>query len=236
MLYTSSSSLSPTKTSSRPFTAQVSSRPKPKMRVQLMDETHSDRAAADAFIHDGFKKAYSADIHVSMPWVIALEKSGFKAALGMRSARHTLFIEQYLSLPIEKALVSFGQEQCRAKIAEIGHLYSNSSNFTLSLLVVTSLLLHKQRYTSMVFTATEQLADLLTKFGLHPSFIAHADPAKLLLSGLYWGSYYDTRPKVMVLKLTDVVSLIASNKLFKAMAEQLAPQIESLVSNAKAAA
>lgn len=236
MLHTSSSSLSPTNTSSRPFTAQVTSKPAPKMRVQLMHETHPDRTAADAFIRDGFKKAYSADIHVSMPVVIALEKSGFKAALGMRSAKHTLFIEQYLSLPIEKALVALGQEPCRAKIAEIGHLYSNSSNFTLSLLIVTSLLLYKQCYTTMVFTATEQLADLLTKFGLHPSFIAQADPAKLLLSGQYWGSYYDTQPKVMVLKLSDVVSLIASNKLFKVMAEQLALQIESLVSNAKAAA
>ncbi|WP_371195083.1 thermostable hemolysin [Glaciecola sp. SC05] len=210
--------------------------PATSMRVQVLRENHPDRKTANTFIQAGFKKSYGADVTVSMPIVIGLEKAGFKAALGMRSASDRLFIEQYLAIPIEQALGAQGYLSKRQHIAEIGHLYSNSSNFTLSLLIVTALLLHKQGFTAMVFTATAQLSNLFAKFGLTPRFIADADPSKLVISDQYWGTYYETQPKVMSLQLQDVKDLIAANRLFRVMSEQLMPQIDALVSNAKVAA
>jgi hypothetical protein len=202
------------------------------LRVELIRQQDPLRHTAERFIKAGFAKAYSADIDVSMPTIIALQKAQFKAALGVRSAQQALFVEQYLSLPIEHALARLGITAKRNEIAEIGHLYSNTSSFTLSLLIVTALVLRKQQYKSMVFTATSQLASLFHKFGLKPTFLAEADPTKLSASPQNWGTYYATAPKVMVLQLDEVEALIQSDRLFKRMADSLQAQIEMMSTHA----
>jgi hypothetical protein len=202
------------------------------MRVELISQQHPLRYTAESFIKAGFAKAYAADIDVSMPTIIALQKAQFKAALGVRSAQQALFVEQYLSRPIEKELALASIMAKRNEIVEIGHLYSNTSSFTLSLLIVTALVLRKQGYQSMVFTATSQLANLFQKFGLKPTFLAEADPAKLSASKQNWGTYYATSPKVMVLQLDEVESLIQSDRLFKRMADSLQAQIEVMSTQA----
>jgi hypothetical protein len=82
----------------------------------------------------------------------------------------------------------------------------------------------------MVFTATEQLANLFDRFGLSANVIAQASAAKLSKSFQNWGTYYNTQPKVMSLNLADVNALISANRLFKVMAEQLLPQITQQIS------
>jgi hypothetical protein len=198
------------------------------LSVLLIGENHPHRASAQAFIKDGFTKAYGADISVSMPNIIAIQKAHLKAALGVRSAESRLFVEQYLPKDIDAMLADIKIDAKRTEIAEIGHLYANASQFMLSLLIATALILHQQGSKYMVFTATSQLSALFEKFELAPQFLANADPKKLLLSHQHWGTYYDTSPRVMVLCLDDVKQLIQSRALFNNMALALAPQIDEI--------
>ncbi len=69
--------------------------------LDFFQKGDEDRLAAKQFINDGFTSAYSADIDITMPYVLAINNGKFKATLGIRAATESIFIEQCLLQPIE---------------------------------------------------------------------------------------------------------------------------------------
>ncbi|MGQ8364565.1 thermostable hemolysin [Glaciecola sp. 1036] len=198
--------------------------------LHLANEIGRDRV--EDFIKQGFKKAYGAEVNVSMPWLLSISKGDLKAALGIRPATSTLFIEQYIDVPIEQAISVLAPDVNRHQIAEIGHLYSNSNRFTIPLFMVTAISLLCNNYEYMVFSATEHVLSLITRAGINCSQIAKADVSKLTPPVDNWGSYYDTNPVVVAVSLYDVVQAISNDKglasVFADLDEKIARTTEKL--------
>ncbi len=180
------------------------------------DRQHPARRQVETFIANGFATHYNAHICSFMPVLIALEVNGVKAAVGARCAfeshaTHPLFIEQYLTVPVEKALLEVGITVSRQEIAEVGNLFSSASRYTLPLLLSLFILLKNSGTEYLVFSATAKLQKMLDAAALPLVTLADADKAKLMSKGDNWGSYYETTPKVMSLSLRDVTRHVTAN-------------------------
>lgn len=210
---------------------------KSTLDMDVISLEDNNRIDVENFIKKGFSKTYNADITITMPWLLTVKDAKYKAALGIRSATSTLFIEQYIDEPIEKAIAkSLSQTNknaviSRREIAEIGHLYSNGKRFTLPLLLVTAVSLFCNDYKHMVFSGTEHVLNLIEKMGVNCSFIAEAKEEKLNISLDNWGTYYSTQPQVVCISLIDVMKLINNHPLYTSMFEILNEKIVRTTSN-----
>ena len=214
---------------------------KPKGRVtdsfamEVFTTNCEGRKSAEQFIKQGFNKAYNANISITMPQILTVKNGNFKAALGIRSAKSPLFIEQYLSSPIEQNIPRSTQEINRNDIVEIGSLYSNATRFTLPLFLVTAVSLFYQNYKYLTFAGTSHVLNILSKAGVNFSTIGDAKESALSPSDDDWGSYYDTNPKVVVVALSSVISAIDKQEkyqqLFKSLEEKIASVCKQLGAN-----
>lgn len=184
------------------------------------------RKSAEHFIKQGFSKAYGANISITMPEILTVRNGNFKAALGIRSAKYSLFIEQYLNTAIEKTHVLLEENITRDEIVEIGSLYSNATRFTLPLFLVTAVSLFYLNYKYLTFAGTSHVLDIISKAGVDYSVLGDAKESALAPSNDNWGSYYQTQPKVVVVALTSVIRAIDQQvkyqTLFKSLEEKIA--------------
>jgi hypothetical protein len=201
--------------------------------LDVYQKSDDGRLAAEQFIKEGFASSYGADIDISMPCVLAINNGKFKAALGIRAATENLFIEQYLSQPIEHYVSQQQTTVAREHIAEIGHLYSNSNKFTIPLFLTTAVSLFCNGYEHMVFAGTDHVVKLISKAGIECHHLAPADKHKLLGPSQKWGSYYETNPQVVFVSLACVMDVVNKSPHFKQMFEQLAPKIALTTSKLK---
>jgi len=201
--------------------------------LDVYQKSDAGRLAAEQFIKAGFVSTYGADIDISMPYVLAINNGKFKAALGIRAATDNLFIEQYLTQPIEHYVSQKYATVPRELIAEIGHLYSNSNKFTIPLFLTTAVSLFCNGYEHMAFAGTDHVVKLISKAGIECHHIAPADKNKLLGSSQKWGSYYETNPQVVFVSLASVMKVVDKSPHFKAMFEQLASKIALTTSKLK---
>ena len=149
--------------------------------MDVFSHDSTERAAVEAFIKKGFFTAYQAKVNISAPWLLAIKKGTFKAALGIRSAStETLFIEQYLSSPIECVLNEYQSQAARNEIAEICHLFSSSKKLTLPLLMTAAVSLYCRHYKYMVFAGTEHVLNLIKRTGVVMTHLAPAKQDKLI--------------------------------------------------------
>ncbi|MBU3022026.1 thermostable hemolysin [Aestuariibacter sp. A3R04] len=184
-------------------------------RLLIAGEEHSKRKQIETFIANGFCTHYNATISQFMPLIFALEQNGIKAAVGVRygihrEKEHPLFVEQYLTMPIENTLVQHGINTNRADIVEVGNLLSCSARYTIPLLLSLLICLKKLNVQYLIFTATSQLAQLLRGAGITLRSLGKADPARLTEHRETWGTYYDTAPEVMALSLDTTSRCIQS--------------------------
>ena len=200
------------------------------LTINAISCNSAQRAITEAFVKKGYYLAYQANISVTTPYLLSLQKGKLKSALGVRSAKESLFTEQYIDISIEKKLAVMGLQVEREKIAEIAHLYSNAKVFTLPLLLVTALALNFKNYETMVFTGTQHVIQMIEKIGIKVHTIAKACPSKLAQSQDNWGSYYDTNPQVAFIRLSNVVQIIEASPKLSTMFNELTPQIVNVVS------
>ncbi len=200
-----------------------------QLQIQATGAVSSDRKGIEQFIKTGFKKCYNANINVTTPYLISLKKGSFKSALGLRSAKSALFIEQYLNNSIEDTLAEKGEAVVRKQIAEIAHLYSNSRTFTLPLLLVTATSLKLKGFELMAFTGTAHVIRLIQKTGIKVHELAAAEATKLAPSSDSWGSYYTSQPVVAYINLNNVLSIIDATPKLSQMFTTLTAQIANVV-------
>ncbi|OUR60704.1 hypothetical protein A9Q74_12075 [Colwellia sp. 39_35_sub15_T18] len=193
--------------------------------IQLAPVGSKHRNEIEAFIKQGFAKAYGAKISITTPHLLALSNGNYKAALGIRSGHDELFVEQYLSGVIEQQAVFVDNKVKRQEIVEFSHLFSNAKRFTIPLFMVTAVSLFCLNYKYLVFSGTEKVLKLLDKAGVQNTFIGNADHHKIQASTDDWGSYYSTNPQIMAVSLLEVMSLIAKHPLYTKMFQSLDSQI-----------
>mgnify|MGYP002737333918 CR=1 FL=1 len=172
----------------------------PPITATRVDPDSPRRAGTEAFIRRIFARRYGADIADFAPNLWLLEQ-GHRAiaAAGWRPAGEgPLFLERYLDVPIEQALVRPAwQSVCREDIVEVGHLAAEKAGGSLRMIVTMSEALHRMGYAWVVFTATRELVGIFHRLGLPLLAIAQADPSRLGDAAKNWGSYYATHPIIV---------------------------------------
>lgn len=166
------------------------------------------------FIKGGFLKKFGAEIGIRMPHLISIKSEQGQAALGIRRATEKLFVEHYLTMPIERYAQQHLGKGERSSIVEIGHLYSAHRALTLPLFMSLARCLIFAKQDVLVFCATDKVISLLSNLGIRLVKLGKADQAKLPASSDNWGSYYETNPQVVMADLTQIAYLINHNKSY----------------------
>jgi len=196
--------------------------------IQLASIGSNNRNEIETFIKQGFVKAYGAHVSITTPHLLALSDGNYKAAIGIRSGHDKLFLEQYLSKAIEQQTIFIENKIQRHDIVELSHLFSNAKRFTIPLFMVTAVSLFFLNYKYLVFSGTEKVIKLITKSGVNTTYIGDAQQHKIKDSTDDWGSYYHTNPKIIVVSLLEVMSLITKHPLYTKMFQSLDGQIAKI--------
>ncbi|MDP5213853.1 thermostable hemolysin [Pseudoalteromonas tunicata] len=187
------------------------------------------RTAIEKFIEGGFFDAYGAKLESFLPLLLHFDAGNNKgAALGLGKASKALFIEQYLTQPIELAL---GNDEVvsRSHIAELGNLFSLSHHATVPLFMVVSVALYQAKFRYLCFSGTEKVRAILTKYTVPFLVLGDAKSDALGEKAALWGSYYQHKPQVCVLDLQKVVQLIEVNSFHYKMMQKYTDEIAQLL-------
>lgn len=195
--------------------AAISFHPSPGFDFKILDQASPKRQSTEQLIQRGFAARYQAMVEVTMPYLICLTKHNNVAALGFRSGKQTLFLEQYLSVPVEQVAHFQHREVLRENIAEIGHLYSNCSKFTVPLFLLTALTLKELGFQHLVFAGNERVIQLVNTVGVSMVHLANASEEQLQTTDNHWGSYYNTNPRVVTVSLEETRKVIFHNPIFE---------------------
>jgi Thermostable hemolysin len=169
----------------------------------LGDNLESERVEVMQFIRNCFAHAHAARIEHFMPRLLSLRdrQGALIAAFGLRSAGGApLFLEHYLDTPIEQQISArFGQSVPREAIVEVGNLSAVHAGATRWLMVAVTLLLQREGFRWITFTATSVVRNGLHRLGLRPHVLAPAELQRLPeRERAQWGNYYQQSPTVMV--------------------------------------
>lgn len=189
------------------------------------------RPELEKFIKKGFAKAYGADIHHFMPTLLAIKGQHYQAALGLRSGRESLFVQQYLDDNVMDCLAAKGIATQPEQIAEIGNLFALSRRYAMPLFMASTLGLFLNHYSHLLFCGTNHLIALLQREGVKLTYLADADPSRLAPSNDDWGSYYETEPKIMVLDLKDAMTPMLERDLLPGLFASFCADIQTLTTN-----
>ncbi len=174
----------------------------------LVEQHGAERAQAEFFIRDVFASAYAARLGTLMPTLLAQRHAGggIAAACGLRrAAREPLFLERYLDAPADAAIgARCGTAVPRESIVEVGNLAIvppfTAREFIASL--TRHLLSGEAEWT--VFTAVATLRNAFARLGVPFLRLGvarlEALPAEERIA---WGTYYDTRPEVLAVRVRD---------------------------------
>lgn len=176
-----------------------------EITAHLVTSEDTCRQEVENFIAAVFYQTYDATINAFMPELIALrDQNGvLMAAFGIRqAAKETLFLEQYIDMPIEKLLSDkLGKNITRDEITCIGNLaVSNPRNAGV-------LIAHVIKYSLdigiewCVATAHHSLQNGLIKGGRDVYPLCVADKARLpIAEQALWGRYYDKQPEIVAIR------------------------------------
>jgi hypothetical protein len=168
------------------------------------------------FIRRRFLHAYGAEPSLRIPALLALTtaQDSLLAAVGVRNAAlEKLFLEDYLSVPVELVMPVAGVE--RHRIAEIAHLAGVEAGVSRFLFASLSVWLDGAGYDWVVCTGTDQLRNSFHRLGIATEVLASADPSRLPDGGAGWGCYYDHHPVVMAIRVADGMSALRNAGLLR---------------------
>lgn len=192
---------------------KLSAAKSPALEAVHASPTSCDRARIEAFIRQRFFDKYQAQIPSIAPNLLWLHRGGQTvAATGWRSADHeALFLESYLSQPIEQALARLsGRPVQRQRIVEVGHLVAAKPGGSVHVICTLARHLDPLGYEWVVFTATRELLGIFARLGLPLMALAAADPARLGDAAQAWGCYYDTQPVVVAGRIRQALERLGS--------------------------
>lgn len=162
---------------------------------------YQQRRELESFIHSVYALTYQANVRHYLPSLLGIrdECGMIQAALGLRNAGvEKLFLEQYLSLPVENLLAVFnGSAVSRQRIVELGNLAARQAGAARRFILGLVTHLYEAGYEWVVFTATPGVVNSFVRLGLVLQPIAQANKSCLSSEAQAdWGSYYDCQPMV----------------------------------------
>jgi hypothetical protein len=176
---------------------------------ELFEHVGADRALAEQFISRRFCESFGARVEAFMPRLFGMyDRDGrLRGALGLRSARHRLFVEHYLDQPIERAIARRTAHAVdRASIVEVGHLSGTFPGAMRTLIWLLTERLHREGFEWVAFAGTMGLRNAFRRNGLFPIDMQPATAAKLPPEArAAWGSYYEHSPHVFVGRIQEGV-------------------------------
>ncbi|MEO7939328.1 MAG: thermostable hemolysin [Burkholderiaceae bacterium] len=186
-------------------------------RFELREADAADSGTLQRFIQRSFSTTHGANIEHFMPRLMGLHErgGGLVAAFGMRAAcLGPLFLESYLDTPIEIELATrFGRIVPREDIIEVGNLSANHPGATRWLILAVNLLLHREGYRWIAFTATHMVRNALLKLDLRPLPLRAAALDRLPAEEhAHWGNYYAQSPMVMTGELVHGYRSLLANR------------------------
>lgn len=175
------------------------------------ERDHSERPGVEHFINRAFSLRHGATIRSFMPTLLSLEGRDRRicGVVGLRSAAsESLFLERYLSAPIERVLgARAGVEIDRARIVEVGNLASVRCRAAFHLAAMLPRVLLERGHRWVVFTATHAVRGMLAQFDAPVIELGCASVERAAGSGDDWGRYYDNDPRVLAGFLPDGLAL-----------------------------
>jgi len=174
--------------------------------VDILTPKHADWRATTGTIAMVYRKAYGARLTRFMPRLLRVvgDQGATRAVIGMRSAaEERLFLETYLDVPIEQAILDkTGESYERGVIVEIGNLAESRPGDARLGIIAGTMYLHTLGYRWVVCTAVPQLLNAFKRLGIESIDLVAADPARIPEEQRsQWGSYYDERPIVCVVDI-----------------------------------
>lgn len=177
------------------------------------------RAGVEQYIAQKFAQAYGASVTEFMPVLLSLNCGHrLSAAVGLRAAQQTgLFLEQYLDCPIEQLIGQACERPVsRAGVVEIGNLVATYRGASQLLFILLSLILAQAGFQWVAFTATAQVQKNIGRLGIRTHYLADADPRQLSPEKRQaWGSYYDSRPRVIVAEMAGNMESLQQQRLIQ---------------------
>ena len=162
---------------------------------------HPRRQQAEAFVRKRFLESHGAHIATFMPTLLLLSDAAGNptAVAGVRRAtEEPLFLERYLSTPIEQAIWSRARMTARRRhIVEIGNFAALDSHCARTIMSHLPAYLLDRSATWIVFTATASIRRLLSALGGRCVEVGSADAARAGGGADDWGRYYANDPRVM---------------------------------------
>jgi len=209
------------------------------LSIGLDSVESGERQELEACIAAKFEQQYRAQINHFLPYLLSLSESDdLGAVVGMRlAAESELFLERYIESRVEQAI---SRVVCspidRAQIVEIGNLASVVPGTAPILFAVLATVLNKAGFRWVVCTATPQVRSMLDKMEFPWQAICSADPAVLGDQAGDWGSYYATRPQVIVGDIRHAIESAASSRAISALISNLAQPIRETAARLREAA
>ena len=172
--------------------------------LRVHNEDSQGRQQVEAFIANVYAQRFAARVTSFAPTLVSLcDERGIVSAAGYRIATEPLYLERYLSAPIEVMLAErAGARPARESIVEIGHLAVRRPNEGRRLFPLLARHLAERRLRWGVSTLTVELRHLLTRMGIHSFALGPADPVCLGAAASDWGDYYLHRPVVVAGQLS----------------------------------
>jgi hypothetical protein len=171
------------------------------LEIVRCNEGHPRRAQAEAFVHQRFLKTHDARVRTFMPTLLLLADSAGEllGVAGLRSAsEHVLFLERYLSRPIEAAIAGCtGSRVRRESVVEIGNFACRSPQAATAFVKLLPRHLLSLDHVWIAFTATASLRRILRHLGARCADLGPADGACVRGGADDWGRYYASEPRVM---------------------------------------
>lgn len=182
-----------------------------KHELIVCDRQDDRRQELEDFVRAAFAKKHGARVCSFLPSMFATRNEAGRlcGVAGFRSAGdESLFLERYLSEPVEQAIqTASGRQVSREQIVEVGNLAGVSCRAAVRLVLQLPQLLLSRGQQWIVFTATDAMRQLLAGYGAPLIELAPAVASRVTGLGDEWGRYYQTDPRVMVGYLPDGISL-----------------------------
>lgn len=189
-----------------------------------------ERQAVQNYIRSKYFKIHHASLsHFSSQLFIGKCKQNIKVAIGVEHLSRTqAFLEQYLHEPIEKILSErLSTQVLRENVVEIGHLASENAEFAKMMVAFLVFHLNQKKIDWAVCTGTLAVRYVLQQMGIGFQVLEKADPAVLGNAQQQWGNYYQQKPMVLVIDVTEALKTTQSKYSFT---DQYIAQYGALIS------
>ncbi|MYN13144.1 thermostable hemolysin [Pusillimonas sp. TS35] len=201
-------------TSHPAWQASAARRPSQPCALHIHQPDDPLRPLVESYIRQRYHQRFGACLKEWMPTLVSVQANGeILAAAGYRGGSDPLFLERYLSAPIEHYLRDSGTPVARHLIVEAGQFAAVQPGAGRLLVPLLAQHLRQQGFDWAVSTLTSELHHLFLRMGLAHQPLSAATMERL---GEHergdWGTYYAHAPQVFAGRLSAILARFPGNR------------------------